>query len=42
MPAELCLQEKVNTAFKASGYNVKQLLLDLTQTPAFLYLPTQG
>ena len=41
-PAELCLQEKINTAFKASGYNVKQLMLDLTQTPAFLYMPTQG
>jgi hypothetical protein len=41
-PAELCLQEKLNTAFKASGYNVKQLLLDLTQTPAFLYMPSEG
>jgi hypothetical protein len=41
-PEELCLQEKLNTAFKASGYNVKQLMLDLTQTPAFLYLPSQG
>ncbi|MES1173115.1 MAG: DUF1592 domain-containing protein [Myxococcales bacterium] len=39
-PEELCLQEKLNTAFKASGYNVKQLLLDLTQTPAFLYMPS--
>ena len=41
-PEELCLQEKLNTAFKASGYNVKQLLLDLTQTPAFLYMPSEG
>ena len=41
-PQELCLQEKINTAFKASGYNVKQLMLDLTQTPAFLYMPSQG
>jgi hypothetical protein len=41
-PEELCLQEKINTAFKASGYNVKQLMLDLTQTPAFLYMPSQG
>ena len=36
-----CLQENINTAFKASGYNVKQLLLDLTQTTAFQYLPAQ-
>jgi hypothetical protein len=35
------LQENVNTAFKTSGYNVKQLLLDLTQTTAFQYLPAQ-
>lgn len=41
-PEEQCAQEKVNTAFKASGYNVKQLMLDLTQTAAFLYLPPQG
>ncbi len=40
-PDELCLQEQVNTAFKASGYNVKQLMLDLTQTSAFLFLPPQ-
>jgi hypothetical protein len=37
--ADACLKERVETAFKASGYNVKQLLLDLTQTDAFLYLP---
>jgi len=36
-----CLKEKVNSAFKASGFNVKQLLLDLTQTTAFQYLPAQ-
>jgi len=40
-PEDQCLQEKINTAFKASGYNVKQLLLDLTQTSAFQYLPAQ-
>ena len=40
-PEDKCLQEKINTAFKASGYNVKQLLLDLTQTTAFQYLPAQ-
>ncbi len=41
-PEEACLQEQVSNAFKASGYNVKELLIDLTQTRAFLYLPTQG
>jgi hypothetical protein len=40
-PEDLCLKENINTAFKASGYNVKQLLLDLTQTTAFQYLPAQ-
>jgi len=40
-PEDACLQEKVNSAFKASGFNVKQLLLDLTQTTAFQYLPAQ-
>jgi len=40
-PEDRCLQENINTAFKASGYNVKQLLLDLTQTTAFQYLPAQ-
>lgn len=37
--ADACLKEQVYASFKASGYNVKQLLLDLTQTDAFLYLP---
>jgi len=40
-PEDACLKENVNNAFKASGYNVKQLLLDLTQTTAFQYLPAQ-
>jgi len=40
-PEDLCLQEQINAAFKKSGYNVKQLLLDMTQTPTFQYLPTQ-
>jgi hypothetical protein len=40
-PEDNCLKENINTAFKASGYNVKQLLLDLTQTTAFQYLPAQ-
>jgi hypothetical protein len=33
-----CTEQAVTTAFKASGYNVKQLLIDLTQTDAFHYL----
>jgi hypothetical protein len=37
--SDACIQERVQAAFKASGYNVYQLLLDLTQTDAFLYLP---
>ena len=28
----------LKVAFEASGHNVKKLLLDLTQTDAFLYL----
>jgi uncharacterized protein YjaZ len=37
--SDACLKERAEAAFKASGYNVKQLLLELTQTDAFLYLP---
>ncbi|WP_437588518.1 DUF1592 domain-containing protein [Sorangium sp. So ce1000] len=33
-----CTTEAVTTAFEASGYNVKQLLIELTQTDAFHYL----
>jgi hypothetical protein len=36
---DACLKEQLYSSFKASGYNVKQLLLELTQTDAFLYLP---
>jgi len=36
---DACTQQTVQAAFKAAGYNVKQLLLSLTQTDAFLYLP---
>jgi hypothetical protein len=32
-----CLQAQVNVAFYQAGYNVKQLLLALTQSDAFLY-----
>jgi Protein of unknown function (DUF1592)/Protein of unknown function (DUF1588)/Protein of unknown function (DUF1595)/Protein of unknown function (DUF1587)/Protein of unknown function (DUF1585) len=37
-PADVCNANKLSQAFEASGHNVKQLLLDLTQTDAFLYL----
>lgn len=36
-----CLLEKLATDFAASGYNVKDLLLQITQTDAFIYLPAQ-
>jgi hypothetical protein len=32
-----CTRQSVQSAFKAAGYNIKQLLLALTQTHAFLY-----
>jgi hypothetical protein len=34
-----CTRAAVNTAFEESGYNVKEMLLALTQTDAFLYYP---
>lgn len=34
---DACNQQSLLTAFKRSGYNVKQLLIALTQTDAFLY-----
>ena len=34
-----CTRASVEVAFQRSGYNVKQLLLALTQTDAFLYFP---
>ena len=36
--ADSCSKQSVNEAFAASGSNVKQLLVALTQAPAFLYL----
>jgi hypothetical protein len=36
---DVCTLASVDQAFRASGYNVKQLLLALTQSDAFLYLP---
>lgn len=38
-PAGACFKKDIARRFEASGYNVRQLLLDLTQTDAFLYLP---
>lgn len=38
-PAGTCLKKDLARRFEASGYNVRQLLLDITQTDAFLYLP---
>lgn len=35
--ADSCNRDSVQSAFKTSGYNVKQLLLALTQSDAFLY-----
>jgi hypothetical protein len=37
--ADACLAQDLMTTFAATGYNVKELLLALTQTDAFLYLP---
>jgi hypothetical protein len=37
--ADECTRATVEAAFKKSGSNVKQLLVELTQTDAFLYLP---
>jgi hypothetical protein len=35
--ADSCNRDSVQSAFKRSGYNVKQLLVALTQTDAFRY-----
>jgi hypothetical protein len=34
-----CSLQRVQEQFKAANYNIQQLLLDLTQTDDFLYLP---
>ena len=36
-----CTKASIDESFKKSGYNVKQMLVDLTQTDAFLYLPAK-
>jgi len=38
---DACTQEAINNAFRGSGGNIKQLLIALTQTDAFLYLPAK-
>ena len=37
--ADTCNQQSVDTAFTGAGYNIKQLLLALTQSDGFLYRP---
>jgi len=39
--ADGCNQQTLVNAFKDGGYNVKQLLLALTQSDGFLYRPAQ-
>jgi hypothetical protein len=38
---ETCAENALNEAFTASGFNIKQLLLALTQSDQFNYLPAQ-
>ncbi len=40
-PEDVCTQESLAAAFAASGYDIKRLLLDITQEDAFLYLGNQ-
>lgn len=39
--ADQCNREQLGTAFRASAFNIKQMLVDLTQTDGFLYLGAQ-
>jgi hypothetical protein len=39
-PSDACLVQDLRTVFEASGYDIQEMLLALTQTDAFLYLPT--
>ena len=39
--ADACNKQSLQTAFKNSGYNIKQMLLALTQTDGFLSRPAQ-
>ncbi len=38
---DACTKDALGNAFKASGGNIKQLLVALTQTDSFLYLPAK-
>lgn len=38
---EACTMQRVKERFKASNFNIKELLLELTQTDTFLYLPAE-
>ena len=38
---DACVQQSMNNSFKKSGGNVKQLLVDLTQSDTFLYMPAK-
>lgn len=39
--ADACVKADLEAAFKASNGNVKQLLVELTQTDSFLYMPAK-
>jgi hypothetical protein len=39
--ADQCTREQLAASFRTGGFNVKQLLVDLTQTDGFLYLGAQ-
>ena len=38
---DACTKEAITNAFRSTGGNIKQLLVALTQTDAFLYLPAK-
>jgi hypothetical protein len=38
---DACTQEAINNTFRSTGGNIKQLLVALTQTDAFLYMPAK-
>jgi hypothetical protein len=40
-PADVCTQESLASAFAQAGYDIKRLLIELTQQDAFLYLGSQ-
>jgi hypothetical protein len=41
-PDDECMERSVVAAFKAGGYNVRRLLVELTQTDTFLSLGSQA